>query len=75
MKNVDDKNPAMSNNGVTPLHLAARNGQIEICQLILKNVHDKNPECNEGQTPFQLALENDKVAVIEYFQYAFLNIC
>ena len=29
--------------GITPLHLAAKNGHLSVCKLIIKNVVDKNP--------------------------------
>ena len=35
----------------TPLYLAAKYGQLTICQLILDNVGDKNPQRNDKWTP------------------------
>ena len=35
----------------TPLHLAAKYGQLTICQLILDNVDNKNPLRNDKWTP------------------------
>ena len=29
--------------GITPLHLAAKNGHLSVCKLIIENVFDKNP--------------------------------
>ena len=40
---------------MTPLHLAARDGQYNICKLILSKITDKNPADNNGITPFHLA--------------------
>ena len=37
------KNPAIFLE-FTPLHLAAQNGQLKMCQLIIGNVADKNPK-------------------------------
>ena len=43
----------------TPLHWAARNGNLDICQLILEKVKNKNPAiavgCQSGWTPLHFA--------------------
>ena len=54
MDNVKDKNPARKD-GLTPLHFAAENGHINICDLIINVVDDKNPAAKNGSTPFSLA--------------------
>ena len=57
MAKVDDKNPK-DNNGETPLHYAAENGHLAVCQYIMEEVDDKNPKNNSGHTAFQLAAQN-----------------
>ena len=47
MENIDDKNPK-DRFGWTPLHMAARNGHLSVCQLIVENVDDKIPTDNSG---------------------------
>ena len=42
----------------TPLHIAAENGCLEICEFILKNVEDKEPRTTNGRTPLVIAAEN-----------------
>ena len=42
----------------TPLHVAAENGCLEICEFILKNVEDKEPRTTNGRTPLVIAAEN-----------------
>ena len=53
--------------GTTPLHDAAENGNIQICQLIMKNAKDKNPKDNNGKTPFHLAAENGHMELCRIF--------
>ena len=55
VENVEDKNPK-DNFGFTPLHEAAMNGRLSLCQLIVVNVDDKNPIHNYGGTPLHLAV-------------------
>ena len=40
---------------MTPLHLAAMDGHLEVCRLIIENVQDKNPANWDGKTPLHLA--------------------
>ena len=62
-ENAEDKNPR-DVDGQTPLHIAAENGCLDICELILKDpgVKDKNPGLGnrvdrslKGETPLHLA--------------------
>ena len=53
----------------TPLHFAANNGHLEICQLIISNVDDKNPNANwAGEaSPYHLASEKGHLEVVKLF--------
>ena len=42
---------------ITPLHYAAQKGHLAVCQLIINNVNDKNPN-EAGITPLHYAAEN-----------------
>ena len=59
---IMDKNPkdAIMN---TPLHWAARNGRLAVCQLIIDNVENKNPGNLHKKTPLHLAAMNGHVDV------------
>ena len=55
---MDNKNPA-NNRGFTPLYVAAENGHIEVCKLIIENmVGEKNLTGPNGFTPIHLAVQN-----------------
>ena len=56
------KNPS-SNDGLTPLHTAAENGDLEISEMILKNIHDIKGVLVEwnGKTPLVLASDNEHI--------------
>ena len=58
LENVTVKNPP-SQNGETPLHLAASKGHVNICQLIIDGVEEdkRNPPDVEGWTPLHCAAE------------------
>ena len=67
--NIDgNKNPG-DNEGRTPLHYAAMAGHVNICECILDNIEDKNPETislnglNDGVTPFEDAVISGKLEV------------
>ena len=47
-----------------PLHLAARIGRLDFCQLIVENIVNNNPENNNGVTPLHNAV-----------RYGHLDIC
>ena len=67
MEYADDKNPN-DIYGLTPLHQAAENGHLSICQLIVENVDDKNrlachfqPILKKGPISFFLRLYHEFV--------------
>ena len=58
----------------TPMHIAAENGCLDICELILKNpdVKDKNPRLGnnwvrdlKGETPLHLAATEGHATLVE----------
>ena len=50
--------------------MAAKNGHLEICRLILANVNDKNPVNHDGETPSQLAAYHGHLPVMELIKSA-----
>ena len=58
-----DKNPK-DRDDLTPLHLAAENGHIAICEFILNNVVYKNPHNKTGWTPLHWAAGKGKFYAI-----------
>ena len=59
------RNPA-DKGGLTPLHIAAKCGHLDICEIILKNVKcNKNPEApsHHGNTPLHLAAKKGNLDV------------
>ena len=55
---IKDQSPGEVENGWTLLHNAAKNGHFEVCKLLVDNVEDKNPGCNDGETPLFKAAQN-----------------
>ena len=54
--------------GVTAFHIAARNGSLEICELIIDHLEDKNPADYNGITPFHNASEKGHFDVCKVIQ-------
>ena len=63
---VRDTNP-MDTDGSTPLHEAARNGHLEICEMIADKFVDKNPKDQKGRTPYHEAAQWGRVQVCAWF--------
>ena len=61
-----DKNP-VNILGYTPLHIAAYNGQLEVCKLILENIEDKNPVSNGGLAPIHFAAQRGHLEILRLF--------
>ena len=52
---LENKNP-MSVNGISPLHLAVKNGHLKVIQFIMAVIVDKNPSVfDSGSSPLHLA--------------------
>jgi ankyrin repeat protein len=49
--------------GVTPLHVAARSGQREIFEYIFGHTRERCPKTNAGITPFHLAAQNGHLEI------------
>ena len=59
---LQNKNPR-DIHGCTPLHAAAFNGHLEVCQAIMNESQDKNPSDNLGRTPLDAAAYNGNLGV------------
>ena len=58
----DDENKNPTNLfGRTPLHYAAKTGQMAICNFIMQNIEEKNPKDEHGKTPIDFAAENGQL--------------
>ena len=55
---------AKYNNGITPLHLAAREGHTSTVELLLNRGADVNAKDNDGYTPLQYAELNRHNGVV-----------
>ena len=61
---------ARKTNGLTPLHLAARNGDIETIKLLLAHGADVNAAASDGGTPMDSALKRGHPEVAEFLKSA-----
>ena len=57
------KNPKRNCDGMTPFHFAALNGHLEICNMFIENLEDKNPRANDGWTPLHYAAKYGHIQV------------
>ena len=53
----------MTDDGVSPLHIAAESGHYLICKMIMENVVDKNPRGKFGLTPLHLAADRGHIEI------------
>ena len=69
---IVDKNPK-DNDGVTPLHLAAKYCHLDICNLIIEMIEDKNSQTNSRDTPLDFAVMNGhyKIFSSDFFKKTF----
>ena len=70
VEQVHEKNPKARSHEymighTTPLHLAARWGHFEICELICKNLQDSNVTNDNGVTPLHLAAQYDRLTICQ----------
>ena len=64
MEEIEDKNPK-DKVGMTPFHVAAQWGHVEICNLIMDNIVDIYPKMNNGMTPYFLAEHNGRKEIMD----------
>ena len=62
--NVQDKEPK-NKDGRTPLHHAAKYGNLEVCKLIIGETENKNPTDSAGWTPLHCAAQNGHEEICE----------
>ena len=67
MKSLVDKNPG-DVDGRTPPYNAARNGHLEIYNLICEHTNDKNPSDALGQTPISIANNFKKLEIVAFLE-------
>lgn len=64
-ENILSKNPA-DFQGITPLHLAVKYDQIEVCKFIIENIKENNPkDFIHGSTPFHYAAEMGHIEICQ----------
>ena len=61
----ETKQKKKEKNGETPLHKAAKEGNLLECKLIMDNVEDKNPKDDFGWTPLHLAAWEGHLSVCQ----------
>jgi ankyrin repeat protein len=61
---------APKTNGLTPLHLAARNGDMETIKLLLAHGANINAAASDGGTPMNSALKRGHPDVVEFLKSA-----
>ena len=50
----------------TPFHFAANNGNLEMCNLIINNIDEKNPKCStDGNTFLHMAATEGNLAMYQ----------
>jgi hypothetical protein len=51
--------------GITPLHIAAQNGHLEIVKALIDSQADVNKACTNGATPLYIAAQHGRLEVIK----------
>jgi ankyrin repeat protein len=59
---------ARTNDGWTPLHVAANEGREEPVQFLLENKADINAKTSRGWTPLHLALKRNKKQIVQMYK-------
>ena len=52
-------------NGMTPIHLAAKNGHIEVLKMLMTSTYKPNKPDKNGDTPLQFATANGHIEVVK----------
>ena len=68
LNNNADVNASRSDNGATPLYVAAQNGHTEVVKLLLDNNADINAMTHHGQKPIDSARRNLHFDIIKLLQ-------
>ena len=55
----------IGSHGCSPLHLAAENGHLPVCEYILDMVEEKNPQNQYGKTPYHYAKNNSHQTICD----------
>ena len=63
--NLEEKSPK-DEDGATPLHVAAKHGQFDICKLLCLNLKEKNPKDESGRTPVDIAYHNKQWEILHF---------
>ena len=62
-----DKNPISGTNGITPLHIAAGNGNFEICKIIINDLCNKSLSPEDG---IEICDDHDRTRSCKLFVFA-----
>ena len=54
--------------GDTPLHLAAQNGFLDICKILIKSGANRCPKNNKFETPYCMAVQQQHSEVASYIR-------
>ena len=52
--------------GETPLHVAAFNGDLDMCKYIMDSIDNKSPKSNDGVTPLHFAARTGHLNICKY---------
>ena len=67
MDKVEDLNPKSKRTGTTPLHIAAREGDLDMVKFLVSKINDAdiNTMDNDDETPYTLAVKNNHVEIVK----------